>query len=164
MGVAYRADDEIWIVSSRCIETCDPVDLNQLKCFRWSGAEWIRDNQQVLLAEHLARPDKRTILFLHGNRTNLEWSAIRGIQVFDSVFGTALERPPVRFVIWSWPTDPQKRRVKEYRDNSQRSVWEANVLAEFLHKLGGTSTIGLMGYSFGAGGRRGGGKGLLPSK
>jgi hypothetical protein len=64
--------------------------------------------------------------------------------------GRDLDRPAIRFVIWSWPTDPQSRRVKEYRENSQRSVWEGKILAAFLRELGTNEPIGLIGYSFGA--------------
>lgn len=148
--VRMRDGDEIWVVSSRCIPSCSPFELDQLCCFRWNGVEWGREDRLTLIKEHQQLDDKQTVVYLHGNRTNLDWSANRGLSVFDSVFGTELARRPVRFVVWSWPADPQPRRLKEYHNNSERSVWEANVLAEFLQELGSSAPIGLFGYSFGA--------------
>ena len=145
-----QSGDEIWLISSRCIPTCGPVDLSRLDCFRWCGLSFTSDEYRALVAEHREPSDKRTVIFLHGNRTNFEWAATRGLQVFNGVFGSDLNRPPVRFVIWSWPADPQRRRAKEYKQNSQRSVWEANALAEFIGELGNDSPIGLVGFSFGA--------------
>ncbi len=148
--LCMRAEDEIWLISSRCIPTCGPVDLNRLDCYRWCGESFSPDNYETLSAEHKAQTIKRTVFFLHGNRTDFEWAAMRGLQVFNNVFGTDLNRQPVRYVIWSWPADPQRRRGKEYKQNSLRSVWEANALAEFIGELGNATPIGLVGYSFGA--------------
>lgn len=142
--------DEIWIVSSRCIGTCGANDLNRLECFRWLDLRWQQADWRSVLAGHQSNDGKRTIVYLHGNRTDLSWSASRGLQVFDAVLGSESNRGPVRFVIWSWPTDPKLRRAREYRENSARSLWEGGILAQFLNQLGGKSTIGLIGYSFGA--------------
>lgn len=145
-----RAGDEIWIVSSRCLAKCEPIDLEKLRGFAWTAGEWPRADWHQLVTDHRASDSKRTVVFLHGNRTDIHWSARRGLQVFDLVFGADLNRSDVRFVIWSWPTDPKHHRMREYRENSERSVWEGQILAEFLKRLGTKSSIGIIGYSFGA--------------
>lgn len=147
--IQLQAGDEIWITSSRQLSTCGPVDLDRVETCRWNGEGWISAETSELKAVHRTG-SATTVMFLHGNRTNLEWSAHRGLQVFQGVFGNRPDRPPVRFVIWSWPADPSHCRVKEYRDNSFRSVWEANVLSGFIRELGTEHPIGLLGYSFGA--------------
>jgi hypothetical protein len=146
----HRAGDEIWIVSSRCLGHCEPIDLEKLRGFEWQAGEWPSADWHRLVSNHREADDKRTVIFLHGNRTDIDWSAKRGLQVFDCVFGADLNRSDVRFVIWSWPTDPQHHRLKEYRKNSERSIWEGQILAEFLNRLGTKSPIGIIGYSFGA--------------
>ncbi len=141
--------DEIWEVSSRDIADISCFSTDQLNCKIFRHGAFCAVNLDDLVARHRASAAAKTVIYVHGNRTDELWSQARGLQVFGALFGSERERQPVRFVIWSWPSDPQLRRVHEYRVNSQRSVEQGRVLASFIEMLGSKSPIGLIGFSFG---------------
>ena len=58
--------------------------------------------------------------------------------------------PPVRFVIWSWPSAPIKGLLRDVRVKAQRSQPEAVFLARFLAELDPADRVSLFGSSYGA--------------
>jgi pimeloyl-ACP methyl ester carboxylesterase len=142
-------NDEVWLVSSREVDTCQDSYVDQLPTQRWLDRQWKEMEPDDLFESH-DKSDKLTVVYLHGNRTDFEWAKKRGAEVYNAVFSQRPEPQSVRFVVWSWPADPNPNRVQEYRDNTRRSVFEASVLQAFLEKLRGNKPIGLIGYSFGS--------------
>ncbi len=141
--------DEIWLISSRAADPCHP-DAGQLDCRRFDCGEFREAPLHDLVQGHHTETGKKTIVYIHGNRTDLVWSMARGLQVYDRLFHECTPHIPVRYVIWSWPADPQPRKLQEYHENSWRSMQEGNVLATFLGELDGPQSVGLVGYSLGA--------------
>jgi len=153
-GVNRRAYDEIWWISSRnvCRELGDGSQLATLQyadtgygCDSWSLAS---------LGEFLSSCEQAaaipTIFYVHGNRTNAEYSVIRGLQVYRRLFGCP-DRLPIRFVIWHWPSDDMKHTpLKEYRINSERAIWHGQHFADFLQYLNPQAPHGFISYSLGS--------------
>jgi hypothetical protein len=57
---------------------------------------------------------------------------------------------PLRFIIWSWPSDAIRGPVQDARVKADRTVPAAYYLAWFVDKLNPEAPLGLWGHSFGA--------------
>jgi pimeloyl-ACP methyl ester carboxylesterase len=57
---------------------------------------------------------------------------------------------PVRFVVWSWPSDQIHGQVRDVRAKAARTNGEAFYLAWFMSQLDPGASANVLGYSFGA--------------
>ena len=153
LPVCKRPDDEVWLVSSRAIKAQQPCSQQPLssglRCDQFCGDRWTGSGVQQLIDQHRTDPSRPTFIFVHGNRTDSFWAQRRGLQVYQSLFGSAKQLPPVRFVIWSWPTDVMRGPLIDFQTKSERALFEGQVFGEFLVALGKENRVSLMGYSLG---------------
>lgn len=147
---AERAD-EVWLISTRHLGCPSPdkssdVDLH-VEYYGGEDRGWIESSFDEFLAG--SDPAQPTMIYVHGNR--IEWNdAIqRGWHVRNSVLGCS-QVEPVRFVIWSWPSDKIHGQFRDVRAKAARTNGEAYYLAWFVSQLDPTAPVNILGYSFGA--------------
>lgn len=146
-----RADD-IWLVSTRHLgcpcwdKSSNDVDLH-VEHYGGKGIGWL----EASLDEYLASSDpaQPTMVYVPGNRVDWNESIERGRHVRNSVLGCS-NIPPVRFVIWSWPSDQIHGQIKDVRVKAARTNGEALYLAWFLSQCDPNTQLSILGYSFGS--------------
>lgn len=149
-----RPQDEVWLISTRNISagTIRPAPLSQFVCKRSVGTAWETVPVENLL--HLQNNDtsKPTVFFIHGNRTEAFWARRRGKQAYQSLIGnSAAPLPAVRFVIWSWPSDPMKENfLADFRLKMDRSFVDGQIFGEYLSRLNPQQKVTIATYSLGA--------------
>ncbi len=142
-----RAHDDVWLLSTRqvCPTHFQPKNLT-IK--RRVGNQWESSDINSLLLAH-QNDQKQAIIYVHGNRQNLEWAEYRGLQTYcNMTSGTQCQ--PLRFIIWAWPSEDCNRPVKNYLPTLRRANDEGFALGWFLKHAGNGERISLFGYSLGA--------------
>lgn len=144
--------DDIWMISSRTATHAsllsDGAADDELHYWRDAGeAGWVAASRAEFLATgDVTRP---TIFYVHGNRMSARDALPRGLKVFQRLFG-GVDRHPVRFVIWSWPSAQIKGPVKDLRVKAHRSEVHAYHLARLVDQMNRDLPVGFVGYSYGA--------------
>ncbi|MEX2175538.1 MAG: hypothetical protein WD872_14340 [Pirellulaceae bacterium] len=146
-----RQQDEIWAVSTRCLG-CPSGDLAQPRWSVWRYNAQLPSWENASAAEFYATdlPDVTTAAYLHGNQIGQNLSLADGLEVYFQLAGKLDDAPPVRFVIWSWPSDKIRGPLRDVRSKACRTDSEAYYLARFLAGMDPRVSAGLIGYSYGA--------------
>jgi hypothetical protein len=97
-------------------------------------------------------PDSLTTVFIHGNRISdcmaRDWV---GPTAYRELVRQAPDKRPLRFVIWSWPSERiDGGPLEDVRVKAFRTDREGYYLARFLDQLDPRLQISLIGYSYGA--------------
>jgi hypothetical protein len=144
-----RPQDELWLVSAR--QCCD-VGLGvepELSAQRLSGdSHW-----QPADIHELYQPttnEQIVVVYIHGNRVPSEQAAPEGQSVYRMLTAGVDDVPPLRFVIWSWPSAQVRGPLKDVRIKAQRTDLAGYCLAWVLTHLPENQHVSLLGYSFGA--------------
>lgn len=150
---AARPDDSVWMISTRCLG-CACGYKGADSGFHWSrydpesgwqGTNW----SDWTAAEH---PGSTTVVYVHGNRVEAGEAYGRGLAAYRALTRHAADSQPIRFVVWSWPSDKLRgpRPKRDARVKASRTPCESFYLAQFLARLNPDTQLGLLGYSFGA--------------
>jgi hypothetical protein len=146
-----RPEDEIWLVSTREIsDECTAATREQLVCKHPVGSSWNRVPVDQLLDVQRLHPDRATVIFIHGNRTPAFWARRRGQMAYQCLVGNQSGNvPPVRFIIWSWPSDEIPNPLQDFRRKMDRSLVDGCCFGRFLSWLDPHQAVSLMTYSMG---------------
>ncbi len=145
-----RASDQIWTVSSRSIcQTSVPTDRLQINR-RSRDARWLESRHADFLASNSDGVPRRTVVYVHGNLTPHSKALRDGLATYDQTFLSWEEAPPVRFVIWSWPSTQVTRGVRDVRLKASYAQQHAHHLARWLASLPQGEQVSVIGYSYGA--------------
>lgn len=145
-----RADD-VWLISTRHLG-CPSWDSSkeiELHVEHYGGDEagWIEKSlDEYFASSHSAQP---TMIYVPGNRVDWSDAIDRGRHVRNSVLGCS-HIEPIRFVIWSWPSDQIHGQLRDVRAKAARTNGEAYYLAWFLSQCDADTPLSILGYSFGA--------------
>jgi hypothetical protein len=137
--------DELWIISTRqlgCPSRCD--DFQPM--IRRLGVEGWEESSLEQLSE--ASP-MATVVCVHGNRFTHGDAVQKGIRVYQ-VLGRGAERPTMRFIIWSWPSERVRGPYRDARIKAERANIEGYYVACFITRLPSETPLGFIGHSFGA--------------
>ena len=147
-----RPQDEIWLVSTREITAFNQTpSLDQFDCKHAMGTAWNRVPLEQLLDVQQTNPGMATVVFIHGNRTGAFWSRRRGKLAYQALVGNnPASLPPVRFVIWSWPSDALCKPLKDFQAKMDRSILDGQLFGQFLSMLDQRHPVSLVTYSMGA--------------
>ena len=145
---SLRAGDQLWLVSDRGLG-CNVADgAPRLQYWRYDCQRlWTRASLDELLAAE--DPEMVTTVFVHGNRVSCDEAFTKGWSAYRGLVRCADERP-VRFVIWSWPSDPVRGLIDDARLKASRTNLTGYYLAWFLDRLSPQSPLSLWGHSYGA--------------
>ena len=149
-GDVLRPQDELWYVGTRHLELSDahPSELPSLEVFRYRDATWTASCVDALVAP--SSPDMTTLFYFHGNRVSVGYAVTGGRLVYRRVTDVARWRGPLRFVIWSWPSDKICGQLRDFRAKATRSDVDALFLAAVLSRMPKQVPVSMLAYSFGA--------------
>jgi len=140
--------DDVWLVSARDSH-CHPSDMSLLECSRLVNGCWQSEELANLTDDHAQDKAKVTMIYVHGNRTNLKWAKSRALQFYDNSLRSC-ERPPLRFVVFAWKSEAEKARIiQDYKIKSNRSVTVGKAFYELLDHFDDRKML-LGGFSLGA--------------
>ncbi len=147
-----RPQDEIWLVSTRHILSCQGIPgPDQFVCKHPTGTAWKQVPLRQLLDVQQNDTATANVVFIHGNRTDAFWARRRGKMAYQRlVANNPANLPPVRFIIWSWPSDEIPNPLKDFQTKMDRSVFEGQLFGHFLAMLDPGQRISLVTYSMGA--------------
>lgn len=147
-----RPQDEIWVVSSREISTCERVtSSDRFLCKHPVGTAWNRVPLEQLLDVQQQNPEKANIIFIHGNRTSDFWARRRGKLTYQYLIANnPVEMPPVRYIIWSWPSDAVNGPVKDFWKKINRAKYDGELLGQFIGMLNPAQQLTFLTHSMGA--------------
>jgi hypothetical protein len=146
--VCVRPCDQVWLVSTR--QVCGPtLQTDQLKAIQLVRRSWQRTSVAEFQAAHAGDVNRKSVFYIHGNMTDLNWSIVRGLQVYKNLIGKDPNAPPVRFVIWSWPSERETIPVRDAIIKARKAVSVGYTFRAFLDSLSGARPV-LIGYSFGS--------------
>ncbi len=145
-----RPCDSLWLVSTRALHCGDPrLHADELTYeVRDQQSHWQRSN----LASFLATDDPRvtTVIWIHGNRYRAWEACSEGISTYRSLANCITCETPMRFVIFSWPSEQIKGVLDDVRVKAARSNPNGYYLAWLVDKIGGEVPVSLIGHSYGA--------------
>ena len=147
-GDAAFRDDDFWLISTRHLGCPDwkGESTLDLRVSRYAGAdEWIESDLEVLFNSE----PRLTVIYVHGNRVSADDAITRGWEAIDALRADPAA-PPMRLIIWSWPSDRIHGQVRDVRYKAARTNGEGQYLAWFLSRLDPDASVSLIAYSLGA--------------
>jgi hypothetical protein len=150
-GCQVRPQDEVWIVNSRglCVSTPE-ASVTHLRYQRyvpergWTALEF---------ADFARQPaDMVTSFFIVGNYYTHAETVEAGWYAYHRLVAACADEVKLRFVIWSWPTDPVPgRRLPDAKIKLTRVDPTAYHLAALVDRLDPATPISMCGSSYGVG-------------
>ncbi len=124
------------------------ANLNELVYSRYGDLRsWTRSDQNAFRATG----SPATVVFVPGNGYSHQQTRDLGLDAYRRMMGELPPDEKIRFVIWSWPSDPASRRqVRDVRIKAGRTPWVAWCLASWLDTLEPAGPLCVVGTSFGA--------------
>jgi esterase/lipase superfamily enzyme len=112
---------------------------------------WQTASLDDLVNRHTIDKTRATLIYAHGDRTNLEYAKARGLQVYQTAFQSSpCVRPPIRFVLFCWKSEKEIRRhpVVDFGIKSDRAVLVGKTFALLLNQFEDRN-LGILGFSLG---------------
>jgi hypothetical protein len=145
-----RAFDQLWVISTRGLGGCGNIQAppNFFVQRRTVDGAWATSS----IDEFLAADDPSTPIgfAMHGNRVSPAQAIRQGMMAYRQFTARVPASQPVRFVIWSWPSDRIHGILKDVRAKAARSTTDGKYLAWTLHQLDPQTPVSLIGFSYGA--------------
>lgn len=144
-----RPQDEIWLVSARYVGCVHSGDVPNLEAQQyqtetgWSTADVSELSQPM-------SPDQITLIYVHGNRVATGQAAYEGRYVYRLLTARFDDPTPIRYVIWSWPSEQIKGQLRDVRVKAQRTEVGGYCFGWFLSQLPEQQRVSVLSYSFGA--------------
>jgi len=144
-----RAADQVWLLSTRPLGCgCEESLPTGLGVYRYENCRWLKASFDEFLAAGAV--PAATHVWVHGNQITADDACKGGLAVYRSLAACAPAETPLRFVIWSWPSQKQQGPFRDVKAKATRSDLDALYFGWFLGQLEPTGPITLSGYSFGA--------------
>ena len=148
--VCVREGDELWEVSSRCLPDLEPCTMLNDVHFRVSRFDlgcWQPSDESQLQTSFAAAPFMRTVVYAHGNWMTADNTRGRGSYIYQRTAQRAAE--PVRFIIYSWPSQRDGRPIRDVYEKADRSNTDTFYFAHFLSRVPADTPLGIYAFSFG---------------
>jgi hypothetical protein len=145
---ALREHDQIWLISTRGLGCPGAATAPSLPVWLYNGnGGWIDSSVDAFLAAD--NPAVPTVIYVHGNFETADDSVQRGLVVYSRLAAQTPADRPMRFVIWSWPTDRGKHPLQLTRIHAHRADVDAYYLGWLVNRIDHRVQVGLLGYSLG---------------
>jgi hypothetical protein len=122
----------------------------------YRAGRWEMSSPEDLLQSINGDPTWENMLFIHGNRTDLNWANLRGVETYESIVtwpeSCQTAQPPVgpvRWIIWAWPSDPVHGPRADLAIKRSRAVAQGPYLRQFMSSIT-VDSLGVVAYSLGA--------------
>ncbi len=150
IACAPRTQDEVWLVSTRCLGCPDnetaPYNIGVMQ-YNFAAHQWLASSLQDFLAAQ--EPSKPDVFWIHGNRIEADEAREEGFQVYEQLTNCAPDHP-IRFIIFSWPSAPISGLVEDARVKATRTNLDGYYLAWLVNQIDHRVPVDIIGYSFGA--------------
>lgn len=148
--VESHAQDELWYVSTRHLELSDlePAALPRVRVLHRDKKAWDKSSIETLVGD--TNPAKTTLFYFHGNRVSVGYAIESGSLIYQQVRDAIPWEGPLRFVIWSWPSDRICGPLRDFRVKAMRADVDALFLAGVLNRMPRQVPVSILAYSFGA--------------
>lgn len=151
-GSASVAIGDVWEVSTRHLpcSACSNVGLANFEVLHFENCQWTCRTMDDLLSPTIEGGiAPLTILYVHGNWMERN-SARERVRIIDRHLA-AQACEPYRLIMFSWPSQRDKRIIRDVRDNAQCADFETYYFAQLLQAVSQTSSrVSIHGFSFGA--------------
>lgn len=148
--------DRVLLISTRALGTqCTAAAMSErLRCerlvrgggaapARWQPIAWSD------VAAEFAEP-MPTVVYVHGNRVDDGEDRSHGLALYRQLAARKGEAQPIRYVIWSWPSEQIRGPRKDYQLKAARTRPVGWQLAWAIDQWPEESPLELVGYSYGA--------------
>jgi pimeloyl-ACP methyl ester carboxylesterase len=143
-----RPQDQLWLISNRGLGCDLDRQFQNLNYWRFdSEKRWVKSSLAEL--KDAEKHPIATTIFVHGNRISSSEAFPKGLSAYRALVQCA-DDIPVRFIVWSWPSEPIDGLVDDARIKAARTTPAAYYLAWFIDQLSSTKAVGLWGHSYGA--------------
>lgn len=142
-----REQDQIWLVSTRHLGFPNGKMDFELDVLYYDG-DWHPSTE----AEFFATDDATipTCVWIDGNKVTSYAAKSRGLDMYHHLVQDAFDDRPIRYVIWSWPTEQIPGPLKDARAKAWRSNADSYYMGGFLARMDPNVPVTLVGYSLGA--------------
>lgn len=140
-----RGLDEVWLLSTRSLG-CPGKEWSPYVA-QYEDCQWHSRALTELVTA--ATPETFVVVYVHGNRVTPADAKELGWRAYDGIARDARPDQRIVFVIWSWPSEGDRRPLRSVRENAHRCETDAIYLSRFVQQLPLETKIGLFGFSFG---------------
>lgn len=149
---AVAAEDQVLLISTRQLGTrCDPTQMAEgLECRERVGQEQAAPQWRPIDWTEVVASDRSTLFYIHGNRVPRGRDEAEGLAVYQRLAQQHRGDHPIRYIIWSWPSEQIRRPVLDYKVKAARTLPVGWQLAWALNQLPAETPLSLVGYSYGA--------------
>lgn len=149
-----RAGDEFWVVCTRHLttEVCAAnLTRPEFAVQRFDGsAEFLPATTDDLVATIQSDPSTTNVVYVHGNRFTHSEAVQRAWFVYCRITARRTTSENIRFIVWSWPSEPAGLPLKDVRTKADRTDSQGLYLAWLLREIAvSPARLNLFGYSFG---------------
>lgn len=144
-----RPGDQIWVVCTRhlgCEAATEALPNYRVRYFAQHA--WHSSSASAFVAQD--NPAMPTVIFIHGNRYSAGDAIQSGWEAYYALLRCAPPAQPIRFVIWSWPSERDGGPIRDARVKACRTLVEGYYLARWMTQISPDVPTGLVGYSFGS--------------
>ncbi|HEY2882789.1 MAG TPA: hypothetical protein VGJ15_10155 [Pirellulales bacterium] len=146
-----RTSDAVWLVSSRCLGCPDMQSLPpRLEVWKYDldRKQWNQSSLEIFLAAQ--NPEKTTIVWVHGNQTDMDKSRWQGLGVYHQLTNCVSGERAINFVIFSWPATRSGGLREDAREKAARTNSDGFYLAWLVNQIDHGVKVNFVGFSFGA--------------
>lgn len=141
-----RPGDSVWEISTRSLRGCPSVDA-PVRVSQFVDCRFQSSTLDAFRADPIAATAQRTIIYVHGNWMEYGNARERGLAMYNLLRAQTTE--PLRFVMFSWPSQRQGRIAPDVREKAALAHIESFYLADLLKHLPQDRPLSLIGFSFG---------------
>ncbi len=148
---AVRPFDQVWLLSTRRLgcpgcTIADPPAIAVMK--RTAEQGWTASSLEEFFATD--DPCMPTCIAIHGNQVDSGEAFRQGMLAYCRLIACFPDRRPVRFVIWSWPSQKMHGILQDVRVKAARTPIESKYLGWVLNRIKPETEVSLVGFSYGA--------------
>src|SRR6056297_243030 len=149
-----RDGDEFWILSTRSITSkaqCADLHDPQFRLHQYEPSFGFKPQTRDQLIDLLSTDaTKHSVIYAHGNRFDCADAVERGWFVYQKIVRDRQAETPLRFIVWSWPSDRVDGVLKDVKIKAERTDAQGLYLAWLLREAATAPTpLTVLGYSFG---------------
>ncbi len=148
-----REGDEYWVLNSRCISSvaCRAnLENPNLKVYRYHQGQGLQhDSVNGLYTRVDEDHSFLNVIYIHGNRFTSQEAIDRSLKIYRSVNRRCHDQTRIRWILWSWPSDPIFNPLTDVRTKAQRADTQALYVGWLLQHFPAPDRLEMIGYSFG---------------